>query len=300
MNLDDIVKRALAGVAAAPIYTGEKPPEASLVVAMRRRLADDPALDVLDGEPRYRLPHWTRDPGGVDIAADVDAEGRVLFEAKVGKPDEALWDAIKLADITASSPTPPILASYLLYDGDQATWRSEIEGAGLFLQDEQARGVAEMIEQWPRAWRWLLIGGRGIRPHRSTSLLNFSPVMAVSLEAHPGRTLRLVRVGPAGESPQEFDDDGWPVGYEPPADLRLRERNADRWLSADRPQPPADRDPCHGYPWYAMWTQSRLNALVPNLDDEAYGCLRARLNRERAWSEAELRERVDPLRESDP
>jgi hypothetical protein len=75
--------------------------EAALVAAFRDVLGSLPDIASAGREARYRnLPGWTRPPGGVDVFADLsDGAGRLLCELKVDKSQEALWDALKLADI---------------------------------------------------------------------------------------------------------------------------------------------------------------------------------------------------------
>lgn len=86
-------------------YQSGERPEAVLVRAVRRALAQDGHMRLVDGEPRYALPGWTRPPGGVDVAADLaDGTGRLAIETKVGKPEVSIWDAIKLADIQVFEP----------------------------------------------------------------------------------------------------------------------------------------------------------------------------------------------------
>jgi hypothetical protein len=97
------------------------------------------------------------------VADFADGSGRLLGEAKVDKPDEALWDALKLADI--SRIVPGIHGAYLIYAAKEQRWTPGIDGAALFLTGStRAWGAREMIERWPRAWAGLLRGGRGIRP----------------------------------------------------------------------------------------------------------------------------------------
>ena len=284
----DVTLRAALGVVAdRGTYQPAGRPEAHLVAVVRDALrAQDGVNEVTEVEPRYPLAGWTRSPGGVDLAVDDDAGRRALIECKVDKPDESLWDAIKLADVLYDHRVD---AAFLLYDAADAIWTAA-PGAELFTSRATRWRVSELIGRWPRAWGDALYGGRGIRPHESVAELHVAPVAAVALAA--GRTACLVRVAPAlSRERQQFDDDGWPVGYEPPS--RIRERS--RYTDGGTPVPDSV-DECHGYPWYRRWQQRRLDELVPTLDGDAYLCLRRRLAAERNWTEHDLRTRVDPLR----
>ena len=73
----------------------------------------------MPNEPRYALRGWTRRPGGMDLAFDWGPR-RAPLECKVDKPDEALWDALKLADILCEYD---VEAAYLLYDATDVIWR---------------------------------------------------------------------------------------------------------------------------------------------------------------------------------
>ncbi len=281
---------------------GERP-EAALVGAIRRGLDHVGEVRVHPSEVRYReLTGWTRPPGGVDIVADLlDGAGRLLMEAKVDKPYEAPWDALKLADICRLVPN--IGAAYLVYACRAQVWSSATDASELFLGDtERSWSAREMVERWPRAWAGLIVGGRGIRPRRTNAQITLAPVCATQLPID-SFCVRVVRVAPVpslGE--QEFDEDGWPIGYEPPNGIRAEVRAAEERQQADerRRDEPQERDPCHGYPWYRRWTDYRLGVVVRDIgkDDDAFACLRRRLAVERSWQEHELRARVDSLRAS--
>src|SRR4051812_41389511 len=193
-------------------YAPAARPEAHLVAVVRASLRD--SVTVVAGEPRYQLHGWTRRPGGVDLAFDRGAR-RVLIECKVDKPDEALWDALKLADILCQHDAE---AAYLLYDASDAIWCNH-PVAPLFTGTARRWHFCDLIARWPKAWGDLLYGGRGIRPRESVAEVNVEPTASVALTT--GRTARLMRITPVpSDHHQQFDDDGWPVGYEPPGNLR--------------------------------------------------------------------------------
>src|SRR5690242_14659956 len=113
--VDDIVALAVHSAARRLEYRPGARPEGRLVTATRTALAADPRVRLIDGTPVYKLPHWTRPPGGVDIVFELaDGTGRAGCEMKVGKPDESIWDAIKLADVQAYEPR--VRAGYLISD----------------------------------------------------------------------------------------------------------------------------------------------------------------------------------------
>jgi hypothetical protein len=287
-NATEILANALGEVAGRRACSPAARPEAHLVAVVRAALGD--AATVVAGEPRYELPGWTRRPGGVDLACDHGGR-RILVECKVDKPDEALWDALKLADILRQHD---VEAAYLLHDATDVIWHDH-PVATLFTGPIQRWKVRDLIARWPKAWGDLLYGGRGIRPRESVAALDVEPAAAVALT--PARTARLLRITPVrSRHRQHFDDDGWPTGYEPPRNLRI----ASRFVATTGPPPGDLCETCHGHPWYSRFSQTRLEQLVPSLDDAAYACLRRRLGTERNWTENDLRTRVDPLRRDPP
>jgi hypothetical protein len=308
-DVDHLIVAAVKRAAKEPFYGGPQSPEANLVAALRRGLAQAPRATPLPSEESYDLDGWTRlpgipgktFPGGVDLVADLDAGGRILIEAKRDKPWEALWDAIKLADIIESRPSSPIVAAYLIYDGTEKVWRPTTEVAELFLRPVRDWRVLELIAEWPNAWLRLLGGGRGIRPRDTVMGINFRAPFDMALGAYQGRVLRVLRVIPQpAQLPQHFDPDGWPIDYDPPSGLREAGRAADQALLADvgkppNPSPAVETDECHGYPWYSMWTTPRIADVLKTVDAAGVACLRNRLKNERNWPEWELQERFDPL-----
>ena len=61
------------------------------------------------------------------------------MEMKVDRPDESLWDAIKLADIAAIEPSPPIAGAYLVYAAG-LDLREKADESAFF--DESANGMS--------------------------------------------------------------------------------------------------------------------------------------------------------------
>jgi hypothetical protein len=293
--VDNVITNAVHDAIETGIGLSGRRPEAALV----RAIADvlDARQDVsVTREVRYRnVPGWTRPPGGVDLTLDGVAAGRVLMEMKVDKPEEALWDALKLGDILS---VESLTSAYLVYAGSECSWHEDVEGADLFLNPGVWR-VLDLIERWPRAWAGLLEGGRGMRPRRGIGAITIARVCWINVGHEPGYSVRVVRVAPVMDTPpQEYDDDGWPVDFTPPRGLRLRVRRAlARRQTRQRVASVPTTDPCHGYPWYPRWTDRRLARVVREIgDNDAFDCLRHRLATERGWQETELCTRVDPLR----
>jgi hypothetical protein len=284
-----IVDDAIAKAAKKAIYDGPKPArEANLVWAIATILSDAPEVRLLSHEYRCPLNAWTRDPGGIDLVAELADDSLLLMEMKVDKPDESLWDGIKLADFAVSQadrrPT-----CFLIYDGAQTVW-SRSAGSALFTEPEKKWGVQEMIERWPNAWVHLLIGGRGIRPESSIAAVDAIPLQGAAHSFEGARTLRALQIGPTPDAQSlQFDSDGWPIGYEPPDDLRAKGRQKDLARETETSsEAPSISDPCHGYPWYDRWSKHRISQVAAEIDEDARACLRNRLMHERRWTEDEL------------
>jgi hypothetical protein len=293
--IDNVITNAVHDAIAMGLDISGHRPEAALVGAIADALATRQYASVAR-EVRYRnLPAWTRPPGGVDLALDMVATGRVLMEMKVDKPAEALWDALKLGDILS---TNDLAAAYLIYAGTERTWHEAVEGADMFLNGGMWR-TRDLIERWPQAWAGLLEGGRGIRPRRGVGAITVTPVCWINMSDEAGHSVQVARVAPVTDAPaQEYDDDGWPIDFTPSRGQCLHMRKAAARRQAHlRVTPAHETDLCHGYSWYPRWTDRRLAQVVCELDnDDAFACLRSRLATERGWREAELRARVDPLR----
>lgn len=292
--IDNVITNAVHDAIETGLDLSGRRPEAALVSA----IADADSLRgkraSITREVRYRrLPGWTRQPGGVDLALDGVAAGRVVMEMKVDKPEEALWDALKLGEILSVEDCE---AAYLIYAGSGRIWHENVEGADLFLTGGTWR-ARDLIARWPRAWAGLLKGGRGIRPRRGVGAITITPVSWIDMHNAHGYSVQVARVSAVMDaSPQDYDNDGWPVGFKPPRGLRSPVRAT---LKHQRVAASPPTDPCHGYPWYPRWTDRRLAEVVQEIGDTgAFECIRHRLATERRWSEAELRARLDPLRGS--
>ena len=245
--VDNVITNAVHDAIATPMDLSGRRPEAALVSS----IADADSLRMrrasVAREVRYKkLSGWTRQPGGVDLALDGVAAGRVLIEMKVNKPHEALWDALKLCEILNAED---LTTAYLIYAGTARTWREEVEGADLFLTGGIWRAL-DLIARWPRAWASLLEGGRGIQPRRGVGAIAITPVSWIVTHDAQGHSVQIARVAPVVDaSPQEYDDDGWPLGFKPPRGLRSRVRSTlarqqtGQRLAAAQTDPPLPRLP---------------------------------------------------------
>lgn len=290
---DEAVQQAAKAAAMVDIHAvpGKKQ-ERALVEAFRDGLALGGRFSEFVFEQRCDLRNWTSSPGGIDLVAYLDASQRLDFEMKVDKPDEVIWDAIKLAEIQVGGRCHGIAGAYLVLWATERSW-AKGEAAPLF-EASRTWGVQEMIEQWPKAWNKLREGGRGKVPRSSVAAIGLEPVGGPAIAAsatYGGASIQVARVWPATLERLDFDSEGWPVAMGIPNFATPMTA-----IVSDEPREPTGTpDPCHGYLWLHRWSQARLEEVVPTLDAEARACLRSRLNAERAWSEDELSERFDPI-----
>lgn len=211
------------------------------------------ALDT-EGRLQDQASQWTRSPGGIDVVSIRSAGdgARALgVECKVGKPDEVLWDAIKLGQRC-----------------DEEPWNRGLEAAALVVEftDKELcerRAVRwfdaavtqvdtiEAIERWPEAWYGVLCGGRGIRP---TSLPRTLKLGSGGHVRHPGGgsalCWRLVRASPVGADINRIgvDTHGWPPQVSVPDEWRRQidsaaEKAPERPTMALRPRRVLDKPP---------------------------------------------------------
>lgn len=284
------MRRAAAEAARVDIHQipGKKP-ERALVEAFREGLRSTRRFMDFRLEQTCGLDNWTSPPGGIDLVAFDDGR-RLDFEMKVDKPDEVIWDAVKLADVHAAGRPAGVTGSYLVLWATMGSW--VVGEASALFDMPRVWGVKEMIETWPKAWNGLRVGGRGKVPRTTVAEISFEPVAEVKAisEIHDA-TLKVVRLWPTSDEQLAFDPEGWPVAMEIPDSATPM-----AVITGERPsRPSGTQDQCHGYLWLDRWNQRDLESIVPTLDVDARACLRSRLEAERGWSDSELAERFDPI-----
>jgi hypothetical protein len=289
--LDDAVRAATTRAARVDIHrVPDKKPERALVEAFRDGLGSTGRISDFVLEQPCELTNWSTPPGGIDLVANFDDGLRLDFEMKVDKPDEMIWDAIKLADVNAAARCGGVVGSYLVL---WATSRSWVVGEASSLFDmPRTWGVTEVIETWPKAWNRARVGGRGKIPRTTVAEIGFEPIAEARAESQlHDASIKVVKMWPSTTETVDFDAEGWPVEMKIP---EMATPMAE--ITGDRPRRPAGvADPCHGYLWLDRWTQRDLESAVPVLDADARACLRSRLHDERGWSDVELAERFDGI-----
>jgi hypothetical protein len=157
---------------------------------------------------------WTRAPGGIDVVATRGSGGQEYalgVECKISKPDELLWDAIKLGQRCGDNPWKHGLEAGALVVEVKSF--DELRATSWFDRSVTEVDVVEVIAQWPGAWYGLMCGGRGIRP---TSLPQTLTLGAGGAVRHPSvrsaLCWRLVATTSAVDDDDRVvvDAHGWP------------------------------------------------------------------------------------------
>lgn len=144
-------------------------------------------------ERHYELPHWSPQPGGVDLSVPLESGRAALIELKWANDNkifEALWDAVKLAD---AEQLPEIEGAYLCYGASEHWWSKPAEGAEVFGAGDVP--IVHLIRRYQDWWdRYILADSTG-RPQSSPESLTVTPVSDLTLQIHgqPWR-LRTVRL----------------------------------------------------------------------------------------------------------
>lgn len=229
---------------------------------------------------------WTRPPGPFDLVWGTDA-GRGVAELKIRKPDELMWDLVKLADHAGHDGAAFAFAAICV----QVEASDLHPGPGALVTGDRsgAQRPRDWAEEWPDAWRWLMCGGRGIRP---TSLPR-RVVLGEPLVIGNAADTHMRIVGIAGVAPDEprdpLDPWGWPAEIGPrPAGWRDRVQTAEAPRSGGTPQKMID---CAGYPIPARFRPRQpgpwLAEHYPQMTKPQRQELR-RLLRLRGWTEQEF------------
>jgi hypothetical protein len=167
---------------------------------------------------------WTRAPGGIDLVAESISLG---IEVKVAKPEELLWDAIKLAQrVSPDAKWPKGLQAAALVV--QTTGKALGQDSCYMLASEpQTYDLRKLIDARRDDWYWLMCGGRGIRPLSLPATLEAGATHTYSYASNPDVLLALRTFSaPSLESAERIplDAHGWPLDLDPPIDDKWRHR----------------------------------------------------------------------------
>jgi len=213
VDWSDVLSVSVAEVAElGPVGVGN---ESLLHRRLRDALKRAATVRVLETEGRLHRQEtwWTRAPGGIDVVATRQTgpqEYALGVECKVGKPDELLWDAIKLGQRCDDKPWKHGLQAGALVVELKAL--NELRATSWFDDSVTEVDVVAAIVQWPEAWYGLMCGGRGIRP---TSLPHKLTLGAGGAVRHPalrsGLCWRLVATTSVRDDDRiVVDAHGWP------------------------------------------------------------------------------------------
>jgi hypothetical protein len=220
---DETVKRALLGVAgdlqgtmaSTPAWAGgagvrESDLQRAVCNALQAQLG---AVACIEGPlPPGVKECWAGWLGRVDVLAKPDDSTEAYIETKLCVTDvlyEAVWDALKLALVTALSESA---SGYLIYAAPQAGWTPR-EDRPVEIFEEGTVGVFELLrERHPNAWSWCLSGTKTTRPLNLPAGLAVTSIgNAVVHAADADWELRCIRVhGDATDGWIAFDGEGWP------------------------------------------------------------------------------------------
>lgn len=198
---------------------------------LQRRLRDGlrVACKTLDTEGRLQRQEsgWTRSPGGIDVVstrAAADGWRALGVECKVRKPDELLWDAIKVGQRCDEKPWNDGLEAAALVAEFTDKDFGEHRAVGWFDPAIGHVDSVDAIKRWPEAWCGLMCGGRGIRP---TSLPRVLRLGSGGWVRHPGGgsalCWRLVTANSVDDIDRvAVDAHGWPPEVPVAAEWRRR------------------------------------------------------------------------------
>ena len=192
--------------------------ESRLHRRLREALRCTGSLRALDKEGRLHRHKiwWTRAPGGIDVVAlrdSGDREYALGIECKIGKPDELLWDAIKLGQRCGEDPWDHGLeAGAIVVEVSDTALRTPRAGAW-FDPSVTEVDTIEAIAGWPEAWYGLMCGGRGVRPTSLPRKLMLGRGRSVK---HPGGASALcwrliIASALDGDDRIPVDSQGWPL-----------------------------------------------------------------------------------------
>jgi hypothetical protein len=210
LALDDSDEIAIATEVAAGELTvvesvhGRPPRERDLAEALGRALGNARV------ERRWDVPHWSPQPGNIDVwTSDWRGRPKVLIETKLKDGNdiyESLWDLIKLLCLDTLDH---VEATYLVVGTTVRNWEKPVAFADVFRDGRY--DLVGIIEDYPDWWRWCLEGGRA-RPLRMPAEVDVVVVARIAFALHgvPWE-LRAARIS-SGESWVECAD-GWPLAH---------------------------------------------------------------------------------------
>ncbi len=220
---DETVKRALLGVAgelqstmaSTPAWAGgagvrESDLQRAVCNALQAQLGS--VASVEGPLPPGVKECWAGWLGRVDVLVRPEDSTEAYIETKLCVTDllyEAVWDALKLALVTALSESA---SGYLIYAAPQVGWTPR-EDRPVEIFEGGTVGVFELLrDRHPNAWSWCLSGTKTTRPLNLPAELAVTNIGNAIVHApNADWELRCVRVhGDARDGWIAFDGEGWP------------------------------------------------------------------------------------------
>lgn len=173
-------------------------------------------------EWRPEMPFWPwsadgkKKLGGFDCAIRFvgDDSYSLVIELKwthhgyVNALDEAIWDALKLAQ--ASATLPGVTHGLLVYLAPLKAWNTPPRFGELF--DECFASTRSLLSNHEAIWRWCLETGSAARPTKLPPFLQTSPIAAAALTLNgEAWELRAALARANGEPWIDLDPDGFPI-----------------------------------------------------------------------------------------
>lgn len=195
-------------------------------LSLTLRMREAPDLEAVHAEPLHGdlTWDWTRPPGRIDLVWQIAGE-RGAAELKLRKPEELTWDLMKLAEHTGTDREFAFAALLVQVEPTDLT---KMSGALLSGEHTGIEHPVDWIRRWPSSWRWLMCGGRGIRPRTLMHGVELSEPIVIG---DPTRTHWIILpVKGASDDRDDLDEWGWPPSLgDRPDDWR------DRVIASDTP-----------------------------------------------------------------
>lgn len=203
---------------------GYRPVAAGKERELHHRLKE--ALREHDPITEGRLAHhgcgWTRKPGGVDVVARGLSLG---IEVKLDKPDELLWDAIKVGQrVDPDAGWDEALGIAAVVDQTTVDRLHSPDAYMLWPAAPKTFDVRALLDERRRDWYWLMCGGRGVRPTNLPRYLRASETQVHPYQDNPATVLAVRAFWASSSATERFelDEHGWPHDMEVPAEWRDR------------------------------------------------------------------------------